>query len=140
MVMTPPPTPTEPAPTEPDSPRRLGPRPLPLHVMTAAWTCLTSFGGYPLLKQGLLPLKAELQDEAEALRAELAQVAPAKFASALTEETRRLLDQLAAGILAYRRHPYRRTLDTPPTVFNSLSLALSCSAAAKSFASTPALK
>ena len=69
MVMTPPPTPTEPAPTDQDPPRRLGPRPLPLHVMTAAWTCLTSFGGYPLLKQGLLPLKAELQDEAEALRA-----------------------------------------------------------------------
>ncbi|MBL8705769.1 MAG: alpha/beta hydrolase [Rhodospirillales bacterium] len=114
---TPPATATEPAPTEPDSIRRLGPRPLPLHVMTAAWTCLTSFGGYPLLKQGLLPLKAELQDEAEALRAELAKVAPAKFASALTEESCRLLDQLAAGVLAYRRHPYRRNLDTPPTVW-----------------------
>ncbi len=97
--------------------RRLGPRPLPLHLMTAAWACLSSSAGLALLKQGLLPLKPELRADAEALIAELKRADPLKFASALSDEARRLLDQLAAGIQAYRRHPYRRELSDPPTVW-----------------------
>jgi len=97
--------------------RRLGPRPLPLHLMTAAWTCLSSSAGLALLKQGLLPLKPELRADAESLIAELRRVDPARFAAALSEEARRLLDQLAAGIQAYRRHPYRRDLEDPQAVW-----------------------
>ncbi len=97
--------------------RRLGPRPLPLHLMTAAWACLSSSAGLALLKQGLLPLKPELRADAEALIAELKRADPLKFASALSDEARRLLDQLAAGIQAYRRHPYRRDVTDPPEVW-----------------------
>jgi polyhydroxyalkanoate synthase len=97
---------------------RLGPRPLPLHLLTAAWTCLTSCAAFPLLKQGLLPLRPELKADAETLLAELASVDPQRFATALNEEARRLLDQLAAGIQAYRRHPYRRNMPEPPTVWH----------------------
>jgi len=104
--------------TDQEKPRRLGPRPLPLHLMTAAWTCLTSFGALPLLKHGSLPWKPELQADAAALMAELARVEPARFAGALNDEVRRLLDQLAAGIQAYRRHPYRRSLGTPPAIWS----------------------
>lgn len=85
--------------------------------MTAAWTCLTSSAAFPLLKQGLLPLRPELEADARSLLDELARVDPQKFASALSDEVRRLLDQLAAGIQAYRRHPYRRDLPEPPTVW-----------------------
>jgi polyhydroxyalkanoate synthase len=85
--------------------------------MTAAWTCLTSSAAFPLLRQGLLPLRPELKADAEALLAELARVDPQRFAAALDDEARRLLDQLAAGIQAYRRHPYRRDLPEPPTVW-----------------------
>ncbi|MCC6470985.1 MAG: alpha/beta hydrolase [Alphaproteobacteria bacterium] len=102
---------------EPARTARLGPRPLPLHLMTAAWTCLTSSAAFPLLKQGLLPLRPELEADARSLLDELARVDPQKFASALSDEVRRLLDQLAAGIQAYRRHPYRRDLPEPPTVW-----------------------
>ena len=96
---------------------RLGPRPLPLHIMTAVWTCLTSSAALPLLKQGLLPLKEELRADAAAVVEELRRVDPGKFLGALNDEARRLLDQLAAGIQAYRRHPYRRQVDDPPTVW-----------------------
>jgi len=85
--------------------------------MTAAWTCLTSSAALPLLKQGLLPLKAELRADAAALVEELGRVDPAKFLGALNDEARRLLDQLAAGIQAYRRHPYRRDVAEPPVVW-----------------------
>ncbi|MCC7048198.1 MAG: alpha/beta hydrolase [Alphaproteobacteria bacterium] len=105
------------APMEPERTARQGPRPLPLHLMTAAWTCLTSSAAFPLLKQGLLPLRPELEADARSLLDELARVDPQKFASALSDEVRRLLDQLAAGIQAYRRHPYRRDLPEPPTVW-----------------------
>ncbi|MCK6449533.1 MAG: alpha/beta hydrolase [Alphaproteobacteria bacterium] len=85
--------------------------------MTAVWTCLTSSAALPLLKQGLLPLKAELRDDAAALVEEINRVDPGKFLGALNDETRRLLDQLAAGVQAYRRHPYRRQVDDPPAVW-----------------------
>ena len=97
--------------------RRQGPRPLPLHLMTAAWACLSSPGGLALLRQNLLPLKPDLRADAAALLDELKRVDPAKFALALSDEARRLLDQLAAGIQAYRRHPYRRNLSDPPVVW-----------------------
>ena len=65
MDMTAPRTATDPqtGPVNRDPPRpaRLGPRPLPLHLMTAAWTCLTSSAAYPLLRHGLLPWKPELE-------------------------------------------------------------------------------
>jgi polyhydroxyalkanoate synthase len=62
-------------------------------------------------------LKPELRADAESLIAELKRADPARFAAALSDEARRLLDQLAAGIQAYRRHPYRRDLEDPPTVW-----------------------
>lgn len=108
---------TGPVNRDPPRPARLGPRPLPLHLMTAAWTCLTSSAAYPLLRHGLLPWKPELEADGAALMAELAQVDPGKFASALNDEIRRLFDQLAVGIQAYRRHPYRRDLQDPPVVW-----------------------
>lgn len=78
---------------------------------------MSSPGGLALLKHGLLPLKPDLRADAEALLEELKRVDPAKFAVALSDEARRLLDQLAAGIQAYRRHPYRRDLSDPPVIW-----------------------
>ncbi|MGQ0675829.1 MAG: alpha/beta fold hydrolase [Rhodospirillales bacterium] len=62
-------------------------------------------------------MKPELRADAEALIQELKRADPLKFAGALSDEARRLLDQLAAGIQAYRRHPYRRDLSDPPVVW-----------------------
>jgi polyhydroxyalkanoate synthase len=47
-----------------------------------------------------------------------AEADPAAFRVALRREILRRLDQLAAGVLAYRRHPVARALDDPPPVWH----------------------
>jgi polyhydroxyalkanoate synthase len=102
-------------------PARQGPRPLPLHLLTALQTwgscalgLTSSSGGSASLKPGdaavpsgpgLLTPPPEASDD------------PAAFRAALHREVVRRLDQLAIGVLAYRRHPLHRPLDDPPPVW-----------------------
>jgi polyhydroxyalkanoate synthase subunit PhaC len=100
---------------------RLGPRPLPLHLLSAmtAWmssTAALSFsnGGSPLSK----PMRApELANAAQALAGQLAAVAPEDFAAAVDRELRGQADAFLRGIEAYRHHPYRRAVADPPVVW-----------------------
>ncbi|RAI58261.1 alpha/beta fold hydrolase [Roseicella frigidaeris] len=107
--------------TETDPPARRGPRPLALHLAMALatrWVARTPppctaasppwSGAWPRSRQG--------RREARRIAAALAASGhpPEAFAAAVE---RRLLDRdaaLLAGILAYRRHPYRRDLPEPP--------------------------
>src|SRR5450432_3992570 len=85
---------------------RLGPRPLPLHLLSAmtAWmssTAALSFsnGGSPLSN----PMRApELANAAQALAGQLAAVAPEDFAAAVDRELRGQADAFLRGIEAYR--------------------------------------
>lgn len=97
--------------------RRLGPRPLPLHLATALATWTSCAGAWPLSRSGSLPWRPGLAEAGEALGADLASVAPEAFAEALGREARRRMACLLAGIEAYRRHPYRRDLPEPPTLW-----------------------
>jgi polyhydroxyalkanoate synthase len=96
---------------------RMGPRPLPLHLGTAALTWMSSRAALPLLMSGLLPWKPALVKEAAALRASLDGVDPEAFARALEAEVRRRLDLLLRGFERYRHHPYRRNLADPPAIW-----------------------
>ena len=98
-------------------PRRMGPRPLPLHLGTAALTWMSSRAALPLLMSGLLPWRPSLVKEAAALRASLDSVDPEAFAHALDAEVRRRLDLFLRGLERYRHHPYRRDLPDPPAVW-----------------------
>jgi polyhydroxyalkanoate synthase subunit PhaC len=98
--------------------RRLGPRPLPLHLLTAGSTSYSSMLALPLLKSGLLPWKPNLAPHAAALVSDLGATALPDFARAVEAELRRRADALAAGITAYRRHPYRRTLNDAPVIWS----------------------
>lgn len=98
-------------------PRRMGPRPLPLHLGTAALTWMSSRAALPLLMSGLLPWRPSLVKEAATLRASLDSVDPEAFAAALDAEVRRRLDLLLRGLERYRHHPYRRDLPDPPAVW-----------------------
>jgi polyhydroxyalkanoate synthase len=71
----------------------------------------------PFLKSGLLPWKADLSPHAAALANELGETPLPDFASAVEAEALRRADALAAGIEAYRRHPYRRNLADPPAIW-----------------------
>src|SRR3546814_5522092 len=106
---------------------RLGPRPLPLHLMAAGLTWASSRSALPLWNSGSLPLngklgkgklgKGELAERAAALRASLDGTEVAIFAEAVEREVAGRVAALAAGVEAYRRHPYRRDLPEPPVLW-----------------------
>lgn len=113
----------------PNSPPRMGPRPLGLHLVTAVTTWLNSANALPLSNSGLLGSNPRngraarltwhpsLREQAAALDRELAGVDPEALGRAVVREVRVRLDELERGISCYRRHPYRRDLATPPTAW-----------------------
>ena len=107
-------------PPQPRPPARIGPRPLPLHLGTALMTWASSESAWQLWKRGS-PSSNPGSPTADGLNAVLGEIAhadPGQFAAALHREIGRRLDRLAEGVLAYRRHPVHRTLDTPPAVWS----------------------
>lgn len=98
-------------------PRRQGPRPLPIHLLSAGATWQSSMLALPFLKSGLLPWKANLSRHADALANELGETSLPDFAAAVEAEALRRAETLAAGIEAYRRHPYHRDLADPPAIW-----------------------
>ncbi len=99
--------------------RRSGPRPLPLHLLTEAATLMTSGAGLALLRSGSPFWRPSLRQRAAELAAEAAGVAPEALAAAVEAEARRRFDGFLGGVEGYRRHPYRRGLDEPPTVWRA---------------------
>lgn len=113
-------------------PLRAGPRPLPLHLLTALQTwgsCELALkprnDASPLSKPGLglgpgaasawpspLPGAPLLSLPPEAA------ADPEAFRAALRREVVRRMDRLVAGVLAYRHHPAARALDDPPPVWH----------------------
>src|SRR3546814_11705349 len=84
-------------------PRRLGPRPLPLHLMAAGLTWASSRNALPLWSSGSPLLrgtlgKGELAERAAALRQSLDGTDPAAFARAVESEVAGRLAALADGI------------------------------------------
>ncbi len=98
---------------------RLGPRPLPLHLMTAALTWTGSRAALPLLKSGSLPWRPALRVAGAALRADLENHDPEAFEAAVERQSKARMAALADGILGYRRHPYRRDLPAPPVLWRA---------------------
>ena len=98
------------------APHRLGPRPLGIHLALAGSTWM---GGALALNQALhgnFPWHPSLMAKAAAL---LARVTPANrpgLQEVLMAESGRRVEQILAGIQAYRRHPYKRSLTTPETL------------------------
>jgi polyhydroxyalkanoate synthase subunit PhaC len=98
-------------------PRRQGPRPLPVHLLSAGSTWQSSMLALPFLKSGLLPWKPDLSPRAAALASELGETTLPDFAAAVEAELLIRADALATGIELYRSHPYRRDLADPPVIW-----------------------
>lgn len=86
---------------------RLGPRPLPLHLGTALMSWASSESAWRLSRR-----------ESPSSKADPPEIDDERFGLALRREIGRRLDRLAAGVLAYRNHPVRRTLGTPPVAWS----------------------
>lgn len=96
---------------------RSGPRPLPLHLAAAAMTWSSSQLASTSSKPGSLPWRPNLQVRAAALESEIASLDPEAFSGALGREILARSGKLLRGIEVYRRHPYRRNLAEPPTLW-----------------------
>jgi polyhydroxyalkanoate synthase subunit PhaC len=101
------------------SEQRTGPRPTGLHLLVASLSWNASIAALPLLRAGSLSWSAPLQAEGARLASEIEDADPVRFNQAVARVAGERLARLDAAIEAYRRHPYRRRLDEPPTVWRS---------------------
>lgn len=97
--------------------KRLGPRPLPLHLAVMNSASMISNAALPFLKNGSLPWIPKLENDAAALTKKLEAVDDSKFSAAVIRESLRRLTLFNQGVSAYRNHPYRRRLPEPPTLW-----------------------
>ena len=98
-------------------PRRLGPRPMGLHLTSAMTSLLSSLAALPSARLGLLPWHPTLAARAANLTTELAAAEPDALVAAVGAEIQDRLGALTAGIQAYHDHPYRRDLPEPPVLW-----------------------
>ena len=96
--------------------RRLVPRPLAAHLASAMMLWSSSRTALPLLKDALLPSSAPV-DRLRALADEIDAVGPNSVAAALDLEITRRAKSYLSGLEAYRRHPYRRSDESPPVLW-----------------------
>ncbi|HEX6443195.1 MAG TPA: alpha/beta hydrolase, partial [Stellaceae bacterium] len=115
-------------PTNPAGPdRRLAPRPLPAHLLSAMLLWLSSRAALtssrlasPLSNAAanpLDPLLSELAREVERLGAD-------RVGAALDRELLRRADGFAAGLEAYRHHPFRRAATRVPVAWQDSNVRL----------------
>ena len=112
---------------------RTGPRPLPMHLMTALMLWNSSLAAWPFWKSGSLPSKpgpaqsppgASDQERAAQLREALQRIDPNAFHQALQEQVNERLEGLLDGIEAYRHHPSTRSLPPMPVLWQEGSTRL----------------
>jgi len=97
--------------------RRLMPRPLPAHLLSATLLWLSSPAGLKSLPVGWTgsnALDAAAAARRAALAGEIAQCGPERIAAALGREVERRARRFLSGLEAYRRHPYRRAAPRLP--------------------------
>jgi polyhydroxyalkanoate synthase len=92
--------------------------------MAAGLTWASCRSALPLWKSGSVSWKGELAERAEALRQSLNGTDQAAFDRAVAREVSGRVAALAAGIEAYRHHPYRRDLPEPPVLWQEGSCRL----------------
>ncbi len=102
--------PSNPTPTNPD---RMGPQPFMLHWSNALMCLNASVNALPLWKQGLINWKNHLENQAEKLLSQSANLDTSAFLDAIHEENLVLLNDFLEGTRKYRFHPYQRNVREP---------------------------
>ncbi|HWA42348.1 MAG TPA: alpha/beta fold hydrolase [Hypericibacter adhaerens] len=98
-------------------PPRLGPRPLPQHLLTAMLGWTSSLASWRSWSAASPESRPPLPESLRPLGPELASLDPEDFAAALQREAMVRLDRLAAGIVAYRAFPLTREIAEPPVAW-----------------------
>ncbi|MBV9585017.1 MAG: alpha/beta fold hydrolase [Alphaproteobacteria bacterium] len=96
--------------------RRLAPRPLPAHLLSAIFLWLSSRAALTSSKLGST-LSNAAENPLQQLAPELEKLGADRVAAALDGELLRRAEGFAAGLEAYRRHPYRRAAPRVPVIW-----------------------
>jgi len=97
---------------------------MPLHLMAAGMVSTSSSAAWSLLKSGWTPWSKCLLPAGNALQKDLENVNPEAFSAAFLDELNRRHAAFLDGLERYRTHEYRRTLETPPVLWESGSTRL----------------
>src|ERR1043165_6994779 len=97
--------------------RRLAPRPLPAHLLSAILLWLSSRAALTSWRGGSPLSNAPAENPLQALAKELEQLGADRVAAALDRELLRRAHDFAVGLEAYRRHPFRRGAPRVPVVW-----------------------
>ena len=103
---------------------RLGPRPLPLHLMMALNLYTSSNAALPLLRNGSLNWNPTLERAGAKILDALRSQRPDNFAARVERLSRDRLSAFMKGVQVYRDHSYRRNLEDPPVVWTKGSTRL----------------
>ncbi len=87
---------------------RFGPRPLPLHLMTAMLSSLSAVAALPAVRSGDLPWSRSLVREAADLVADMQGVDEVALTQAVIRQGTKRLHAMMAGMQAYQHHRYHR--------------------------------
>ena len=103
---------------------RLGPRPLPLHLMMALNLYTSSNAALPLLRNGSLNWSPTLERAGAKILDALRSQGADGFAARVERLSRDRLSAFMKGVQVYRDHSYRRELEDPPVVWTKGSTRL----------------
>lgn len=102
---------------DPTKSRRIGPRPLALHLATAGATLTGAMAALPLAQSGGIPWHPDIADRAGGLLAEMKAADGTRLGAAIAAECARRMQATLAGIEKYQTHPWHRIADDPPAVW-----------------------
>jgi polyhydroxyalkanoate synthase subunit PhaC len=97
--------------------RRLAPRPLPAHLLSAIVLWLSSRAALMSWRGGSPLSNASAENPLQALAKEFEKLGVDRVAAALDRELLRRAQDFAAGLEAYRRHPFRRAAPRSPVAW-----------------------
>ena len=97
--------------------RRLAPRPLPAHLLSAIVLWLSSRAALMSWRGGSPLSNAPAENPLQALAKEFEKLGVDRVAAALDRELLRRAQDFAAGLQAYRRHPFRRAAPRTPVAW-----------------------
>ena len=96
---------------------RPGPRPLPLHLANAVTLWTGAAAALPAFQAGVLPWHPSLGEKARTLHRSIGETGWQAVGREVVAQSQQRLAAALDGIEAYRRHPYRRVADVPPSRF-----------------------
>ncbi len=102
---------------EPTVSRRIGPRPLALHLATAGATLTGAMASLPLAQAGGIPWHPDIADRAETLLDRMAGADSMRLGAAVAAECARRMQATLAGIEQYQTHPWHRAVEEPPAIW-----------------------